>query len=233
MLLAELLVRTHGLPGPCHRCALPRALLSSHPQFTRSAACPPTGLARTPPPPCTSCHPKAERSLQLRKCHKKNVLFLVIITFVAVKTCNTGSRVINILFAFIFFSSRNTKCARWVYTNTRWQISVYMYCTTLIFYTGDSRAAFNILSLHQNRYLIYCCKDSCNFPPTLASWSLWYFCKTESVCIFSNVVAALQFWLKITKNNPKLLEFYDELNDNTIQMSCLALIFIFYYILVL
>lgn len=105
MLLAELLVRTHGLPGPCHRCALPRevALLSSHPQFTRSAACPPTGLARTPPPPCTSCHPKAERSLQLRKCHKKNVLFLVIITFVAVKTCNTGSRVINILFAFIFF----------------------------------------------------------------------------------------------------------------------------------
>lgn len=37
------------------------------------------------------------------------------------------------------------------------------------FYTGDSRAAFNILSLHQNRYLIYCCKDSFKFPPTVAS----------------------------------------------------------------
>lgn len=107
---------------------------------------------------------------------------LAIIKFIEIKTCNIDSRVINILFAFIF-SFWNTKCAHWVYTNTRWPSSVYMYCTTLNFYTGDSRAAFNILCLHQNRYLIYCCRDSCKFPPTLASWSWWYFCKTRKVCV--------------------------------------------------
>lgn len=127
---------------------------------------------------------------------KHNIFKLVLIKFIGINTYNIDSRVINILFAFIF-SFWNTKCAHWVYTNTRWQISVYMYCTTLNFYTGDSRAAFNILSLHQNRYLIYCFKDSCKFPPTVASWSLWDFCRTGRVCVSLVVLWQLHnfgFW---------------------------------------
>lgn len=105
---------------------------------------------------------------------------------------------------------------------------MYKYCTTLNSYTGDSRAAFNILSLHQNRYLIYCCRQLQVFSSRILLVLVIFLQNRGDVYIYSTVVATLQFWLKVTEMNLNHFKFYDELNHNAIQMNYSILVFIFY-----
>lgn len=108
---------------------------------------------------------------------------------------------------------------------------MYKYCTTLNSYTGDSRAAFNILSLHQNRYLIYCCRQLQVFSSRILLVLVIFLQNRGDVYIYSTVVATLQFWLKVTEMNLNHFKFYDELNHNAIQMNYSILVFIFYTVL--
>lgn len=102
-----------------------------------------------------------------------------------------------------------------------------MYCTTLNSYTGDSRAAFNILSLHQNRYLIDCCRQS-QFSPPVSSWYLWYFYETGKVCVSIVLLWQLYSLPEDHWNESESFKLYDMLNHNAIQMNCSMFVFIFY-----
>lgn len=104
-----------------------------------------------------------------------------------------------------------------------------MYCTTLNSYTGDSRAAFNILSLHQNRYLIYCRQLQILSSHILLVLVI-FLRNREDVSIYSTVVGTLQFWLTIIKRNVNPLNYM--ISKIIMQFRlCPVFAFIFYIIL--